>query len=146
MEMKIKAGTLSFLLLGFLLFLPGAYAGEASTYYNRGNSNFSNGQFDQAISNYTRALKINPRHSNAYTNRGNTYNVLLQYDKALSDFSDALKINPQSGYAYNGRALTYYFQRKYGKAWRDVHKAQALGIKVKPEFLQALRDASGRNE
>ncbi|MHC4277448.1 MAG: tetratricopeptide repeat protein [Planctomycetota bacterium] len=144
--MKIKAGTIIFLLLGFLLILPQTYANQAATYYNRGNDNFSNEEFDQAIANYTRALEINPRYASAYTNRGNTYNVLLQYDNAISDFDNALKINPQSGNAYNGRAISYYFQKKYDKAWRDVHKAQALGADVNPGFIQALRDASGRNE
>ena len=110
--MKIKAGTIIFLLLGFLLFLPGAYAGEADTYYTRGNAHLLKGEYEEAISNYTKALGINPQYA----------------------------------LAYNNRAVVYYTIREYDKAWKDVHKAQKLGYQVNPEFIQALRGASGRNE
>jgi hypothetical protein len=34
----------------------------------------------------------------------------------------------------------------YEKAWDDVHKAEGLGWQVHPEFLKALREASGRQK
>ncbi len=144
--MKIKAGTIIFLLLGFLLFLPGAYAGEADTYYNRGNDHLNKGAYEEAISDYTKALEIEPQSADVYANRGLAYSQIGRNDKAISDFNEALEINPQYALAYNSRAVVYYTIGEYDKAWRDVHKAQRLGYQVNPEFLHALRDASGRNE
>ena len=38
------------------------------------------------------------------------------------------------------------FQKEYEKAWGDVHKTQSLGIQAHPDFLRALREASGRQK
>jgi len=38
----------------------------------------------------------------------------------------------------------YYLSEEYDKSWRDIRKAQDLGYKVSPEFLEDLRKASGR--
>jgi len=38
----------------------------------------------------------------------------------------------------------YYFQREYEKSWKDVEKAQYLGQRIDPKFLDDLRKASGR--
>lgn len=35
---------------------------------------------------------------------------------------------------------------EYDQAWEDVHKAQSLNNPVGPEFLRALREASGRED
>lgn len=53
-------------------------------------------------------------------------------------------IDPNDAEAYNNRGLAYSDKKEYDKAWEDVYKAQSLGYKVHPEFLNALRKASGR--
>jgi tetratricopeptide (TPR) repeat protein len=87
-------------------------------------------------------------HSNAgaYNNRGVTYVLIGQYDQAISDYTKAIEINPEFARAYNNRGVAYYFKGEYKKAWVDVSKAQSLGGQVNPEFLKALREASGRQE
>jgi len=42
--------------------------------------------------------------------------------------------------------VAYARKGRYDKAWGDVHKAQDLGLKIHPEFLNALRKASGRQK
>jgi tetratricopeptide (TPR) repeat protein len=117
----------------------------ADAYFNRGNANFNKGQYDQAIADYTKAIEINPMLADAYANRGLAYaQGKGQFDQAISDFNKAIGINPRSAKAYNLRAVTYYYQGEDDKAWEDVHKAQSLGYQFAPEFLKALREASGR--
>jgi len=48
-------------------------AGTAQEYYNRGNIYGKQGNLTQAISDYTKAIEINPKYTEAYYNRGNTY-------------------------------------------------------------------------
>ncbi len=58
---------------------------EALAYANRGIAYGKKGQYDQAISDYNKALEINPRDALAYNNRGLAYLRNGQYDKAWED-------------------------------------------------------------
>ena len=68
--------------------------GNAEAYYNRGLAYGKKGKYDQAISDFTRALELNPGNARAYDRRGFAYGKKGQYDQAISDFTKALEINP----------------------------------------------------
>jgi tetratricopeptide (TPR) repeat protein len=91
-------------------------------------------------------IELNPRNVSAYYNLGLAYYNQGQYDKAIANCNKAIHINPKFADAYNTRAAAFFFKKKYKKAWNDVHKAQHLGYKVHPEFIDALRQESGRQE
>jgi tetratricopeptide (TPR) repeat protein len=102
-----------FLLIGVLfLSISSVYAETAEEYFQQGLAHDQQGNLPQAISDYTKAIEINPN---------------------LAD-------------AYNNRAIAYYYDKEYDKSWADVHKAEELGYAVKPEFLEALKQASGRDK
>ena len=69
-----------------------------AAYINRGVAYYSKGQYDQAISDYNKALEINPRYAEAYNNRGDAYLGKGQYDKSWEDVHKAqdlgYKIHP----------------------------------------------------
>jgi tetratricopeptide (TPR) repeat protein len=69
---------------------------------------------------------------------------LIKQEQAISDFNKALEINPRDAMAYVIRGTAYYFQKEYEKSWKDVEKAEYLGYRIDPEFLDDLRKASGR--
>lgn len=117
---------------------------RAISYYNRGTAYYENGEYDQAILCFDKAIKINTRFAEAYCNRGTAYKNKGEYDRAISDYNKALEINPSFAVAYCNRAVVFHSQGKFDKAWEDVHKAQSLEYRVPQEFLEALRDASGR--
>jgi tetratricopeptide (TPR) repeat protein len=119
---------------------------NASAYTNRGFSYESKRQYDQAIGEYTKALEINPKDLDAYFNRGNAYRMKGQNDQAILDYTKALEISPSSAKAYYQRAQAYFSKKEYEKAWEDVKKVQNLGYKIKPEFLQALKKATGTQD
>ena len=122
------------------------WAESATFYYNRGVEELEKGQYDRAIADYNKALKLNPKSYKAYLGKGVVYSSKGQYDRAIADFNKAIKLNPRYGEAYNNRAVAYYAKKEYDKAWEDVRKAQSLGCKVHPKFLEMLRKASGREK
>jgi tetratricopeptide (TPR) repeat protein len=62
---------------------------DAAAYFNRGNVYFDKGQYDQAISDYTKALEIDPKMVAAYVSRGLAYKIKGQYEQGDSDFNKA---------------------------------------------------------
>ena len=50
--------------------------------------------YDQAIADYTQAIRLNPNYALAYYNRGNVYYRKGDYDRAIADYEAVLRINP----------------------------------------------------
>jgi tetratricopeptide (TPR) repeat protein len=67
---------------------------DADFYFNRGVSYDEQGQFAWAISDYTKALEINPKLASAYYNRARAYYFKKEYDKSWDD----IKKTQDSGY------------------------------------------------
>jgi len=67
-------------------------------YNNRGNSYLSMGKYDQAISDFNKAMEIKPRDALAYYLRGKAYYFKKEYDKSWGDINKAqelgLKVPP----------------------------------------------------
>lgn len=119
--------------------------GDAHIYYNRGIAYSKQGHVDQAILNFTRAVEIAPDFADAYNSRGFVYFKQNNYDQALSDWAKTLEINPRCADTYNNRGVVYCSQKRYDESWEDIHKAEALGIKIDPEFLKDLKKKSKRD-
>ncbi len=58
-----------------------------------------------AIEDYTKAIDINPDHSNAYNNRGLSKYNLKDYRGSIEDYTKAIDIDPDHPTAYNNRNL-----------------------------------------
>ena len=92
-------------------------------HFKRGIVHLEKGEHDRAISDYTKAIEINPRFAMAYGNRGNAYSNKGRYDQAFSDFSKALEINPRDAEAYYNRGTAYVKKGQYDQAISDFNKA-----------------------
>lgn len=127
---------------------------HAETHFNCGKAYSKQGNPTLAIFEYTKAIAINPNFAVAYYNRGCSYydrGITKSFDesdctRALSDFTKTIEIDPNYAMAYGNRAMMYYVKGEYDKAWADVHKAEALGLADKPEFIKLLKKASGRDQ
>ena len=105
---------------------------DAEFYNNRGIAYDKEGLYDQAILDYNKALKINPRYAEAYNNRGVAYRRKGQYDRAISDYNKALEINPRDAEAYNNRGVAYSNKGQYDQAISDYNEA----LEINPRFAE----------
>jgi len=91
----------------------------AEDFVNRGNLHCEKGDFDQAIADYTEAIRLDPDYYNAYHNRGYTYyQVKNDYDTAIADYNQAIRLNP-NGDTYLLRGLVYHEKGDYDTAIVD---------------------------
>jgi tetratricopeptide (TPR) repeat protein len=79
-----------------------------------------------------------------YYRMGVAYLQKREFEQALLLLNKSLEINPKYAEAYVSRGRGYYYRGEYDKSWEDIKKAQDLGYKIPPEFLDDLRRASER--
>jgi len=140
----IKIGKLIYVVicLALIIFVVDCYAakGKAEEFFEQGKKDSLAESADSAISNYSKAIEINPKLVKAYNNRGIAYIWKKQYDLAVADFNKAIELDPKNGKAYNNRAIVYSYQGETDKARQDLKKAQSLGIAVNPDFLKQIEE------
>ncbi len=101
---------------------------NAEFYASRGLAYLEKRQYDKAILDFNKVLKMNPADANAYHNRGRAHGERGQYDLAISDYTNALKINPRYADAYFNRGLAYHAKGQYDQAISDYTNA----LKINP--------------
>ncbi|MBF0566690.1 MAG: tetratricopeptide repeat protein [Nitrospirae bacterium] len=98
-------------------------------YLQRGEANMRNGNFRQAIGEFSRAIEIEPNNSAGYTGRGVSYEMVGDFRQAIGDFTNAIKLKPDSDLAFNGRGYSYLRTGDYPQAINDFSRA----IELKPD-------------
>jgi tetratricopeptide (TPR) repeat protein len=127
---------------------------NAEAYNTRGLAHKRKGQLDQAISDYNKAIEINPRHAEAYVNRGVAYYMKGEHDyftrlkklqlarsavadsnynQAISDCTKAIEIDPRIAEAYYSRGRAWAMKDDYDEAISDYNKA----IEIDPRIAEA---------
>ena len=69
---------------------------QAKEHWRKGNSLFEQSKFQDAITEYNEALKIDPKYADAYFNRALTYRIMHDYDSAQKDLETVMKLQPKS--------------------------------------------------
>ena len=109
--------------------------GDGEFLFKRGNDYLSQHQYDHAISDYTRALDINPSMAEAYNNRGYAYGSKSQYDQAICDYTKALELK-LSAKIYDNRGYAYVIKAQYDRAISDFNNA----LEINPEYAQVYNN------
>lgn len=80
---------------------------EAKSYYDRGVTYATAGNFNQAIGYFNKAIELKPDYADAWGGRGMSYSSKGDFDQALSDFNKVIEINPESAKAYYWIGVIY---------------------------------------
>ena len=98
-------------------------AGDSSYYFNRAYDKAEKGDHYGAISDFTKAIELNPTYQDAYYNRANSKDELKDYSGAIADYTKAIEINPNYYQAYNNRGMAKSNLKDYYGAISDYTKA-----------------------
>ena len=105
----------------------------AYAYASRGLARLNLGDFDQAIEDYARALRIRPKLAEAYVGRGIALDAKGEYDRAVLDYNRAISIDPKFAEAYFRRGCALVKKEDFPAAVRDLERA----LDLRPNFAWA---------
>jgi serine/threonine-protein kinase len=92
---------------------------QAKLHFERGNNLHKEGKYQQAVGEFTEALRFDSKHVGAWNNRGLCHKSLGDIDKAISDFTNAILYDNRNVDAYFNRAAAFYKKGDYARAIAD---------------------------
>jgi tetratricopeptide (TPR) repeat protein len=128
---------------------------HARPYNDRGIALAGKCQYEQAVSEFNKAVELSPVYAAAYYNRGMAYLSLGQYDRAIFDFNRVIELGndvdrassatvrraayvPKEQYArtYYNRGVAYLYKAQYELAIADFTNV----LEINPASAQAYNN------
>ena len=106
---------------------------KTQAYINRAAAYNSLQRWEEAISDSTEAINLDPESTLAYLNRAMAYNATEEYDLAIADFSKIIEVDDTIAEAYVHQAYAYIKKEEFHKAITDCNKA----LDIDPEQTYA---------
>ena len=95
-------------------------------YFNRGNEYLRLKDSENALADYTEAIRIFPAYADAWYNRGLVYHQSGLYTEAIRDYSEAVSLKKDFQSAYLNRGTIYRATGDYYLALSDFNQAIAI--------------------
>jgi len=89
----------------------------------RGKTAANKEDWDLAITEYTKAIRLDAKAAEAYYGRGVAYEGKREYDKAIADCTEAIRLDPEYVNAYCNRGAAYGNKGEYDNAIADYNEA-----------------------
>jgi tetratricopeptide (TPR) repeat protein len=105
----------------------------ASALQQRATIYVSQKKFQEAIADYSEALKVKSNDPDIFERRAYAEMQLKDYDKALHDYNEAIKLSPEEPKYYQVRALIHQTKNNFKAAMADVEKT----LKLDPNNVDA---------
>lgn len=94
---------------------------------DKGHGDSRDGNYKNAIKNYSKAIELDSMHAEAYFSRGTVKLNELQFDEAILDFDKALKFEPFYEKALTNRAFARIRKHQFGNS-RQLSKNNDVTI------------------
>ena len=84
---------------------------------------------DEAIVDFNKVIKLDPKNANAYIYRGSSYLSKKMVARAIEDCTKAIEIDPKNANAFANRAAAYASSEQFAESVADCTKALELDPK-----------------
>ena len=112
---------------------------RALAFVSRGTAYYQKGAFDRAISDFTEAIRLDPKNAVAFGIRGRAYSKKRNVGEAIADYTEAIRLNPKDDSAFYFRGEAYRQKADYDRAIADYTEA----IRLNPKDVFASYYARG---
>ena len=96
-------------------------------------------RFSEELADIDRYLRLKPDDAEMMNMRALALIELNRLPEAESEFGRAIQISPSTGVFYLNRSHLYQSTGRKTQALDDAQRAQSLGVKVDPQYLNSLR-------
>ncbi|MCC0177704.1 tetratricopeptide repeat protein [Waterburya agarophytonicola K14] len=117
--------------MGLLFLAPKIWKSlQALKYYNEGNALIKDGEYEQAIDSFDKAIANRSNFAQAWTNKGYAQGKLGSHLEKFSSCVQATDVDPDFSGAWNCRGLARYDLKQYERALQEYNQA----IAVEPDY------------
>jgi Flp pilus assembly protein TadD len=117
--------------------LPTHAPTRAMAYDNLGNVHIAQGRYNEAITDFSEALRLNPNNVDAHNDLGCALQQLGERDKALEHFRTAIRIQADHALAHYNMSVLLTDAGAFDEALRELQTARRL-LPNRPEILFKL--------
>lgn len=114
---------------------------DPNFYCERGSKLMNENKYGDAITDFDKAISLNPTNAHYYFQRGFAYLELGNPKQCLEDLNEAIALEPKNEQFYTGRAIAKRELGNQKEAIDDFITAAKLGHKFAQEKLKALEIA-----
>ena len=109
---------------------------DPEIFYLWGNILKSLGKYEKAIEAFSKAIKENPKYSQAYNNLANTEKILGRKIDAIENYKKAIKVNSENVEAYYNLANLF----RQNKQYRLAISYYQNSLKINPYLVQSMNN------
>ena len=92
------------------------------------------GRYDEALTDLSQIIGIDPSYAQAIASRGQIYYTMGRYREALADFGSAISMDPGYAWAFSNRGRVYWALGQYDDSLADFTQA----VDLNPGYAKAL--------
>ena len=118
-----------FILCSTFINIAVSNASSVEKHYKDATAFHDLGEFEQAISEYKKAIALDPNSAIIYNRLGVAHSELKQYDAALDAYQKALELSPTTAEPYYNIGLVYLKQGDLPRATEAFKRAIAINTK-----------------
>lgn len=115
---------------------------QAEKHFRQGFTYQDQGELDEAIEEYKKAVELNPNHLKAHMNLGAAYMRQEKYDQAIDQFSTVVKLNYYHANAHYNLGYIYVLKGEKEKAQEELKVLKMIGSGL----ADRLEERMGRSE
>jgi tetratricopeptide (TPR) repeat protein len=99
---------------------------DAFALYKRGLGCLCKGEYDNAIKDFGKCIRLHPTSSTLFNTRGTAWALRKDFAKAIADYTESIRLDPKNAMAYTNRAWLWAScpDAKYRDGKKAVQSAQ----------------------
>ena len=117
------------------IYLASGSLSRAERHYNAGVRLERQGQLQEALDEFDKAIRLDIHFARAYVNRGSLYSVLGEYQRAVQDLEEGIRLNPGYFLALYNRGTVYINLGLHQQAIEDLDEAILLNPQFAPAYI-----------